>query len=173
MKLTHKSVFMTIICIIAALVCSHGYTAESLTFLGFGLMAQDIGLDTATGGPAVTLLGSNLSDATRSALTAAVDFGAPQPLECGYEIKLDCQTSSDGFAYLEVAWSHDNADFSDTSNLETVAVIDCTASTVAVKVGSFPIRARYAKFALNNQSGGTINSESTALVLTDLFGDQA
>ncbi len=134
---------------------------------------QDIGLDLATGGPAVTLLASNLSTGSVSALTSAVDFGTPTPLECGYEIKLDAQVSAGNYAYLQVAWSHDNTDFSDTSNLETVAVIDCTASTVGVKAGTFPVRARYAKFALSNQSGGTINSAGTALILTDVFGDQA
>jgi len=135
-------------------------------------MAQDIGLDSAAG-PSVTLLGSNVSTGGTSAATPAVDFGDPQPLEIGYEIKLDAQASATGFAFLKVAWSHDNTDFSDSDNLETVASVLCTASTVKVKCGAFALRSRYAKFYLSNESGGTINSASTALVLTDIFGNQA
>lgn len=135
-------------------------------------MAQDTGLDFAAA-PAVTLLGSNVADGAASALTTSVDLGTPAPLEVGYEIKLDCQASADDYAFLQVAWSHDDTDFSDTSNVETVASIDCTASTVAVKCGSFATRGRYLKFRLLNESGGAINSASTALVLFDIFGDQA
>lgn len=135
-------------------------------------MAQDIGLDSAAG-PTVTLLGSNLTTGSQSALTSSVDFGTPSPLEMGFEIKLDSQASSAAFAHIQVAWSHDDTDFSDTSNLETFASIDCTASTVGVKVGSFAIKARYAKFRIDNQSGGTINSASTAMILTDIFGNVA
>lgn len=136
-------------------------------------MAQDIGQDIATTGPTVTLLGSNLSDATTSAVTSAVDFGTPTPNNIHYEMKLDCQASADDLAFLHIVWSHDNTDFSDASNYETVAIADCTASTVTVKSGSFPCRARYAKFYLENQSGGTINSASTALLFWDGFGDFA
>ena len=135
-------------------------------------MAQDIGFDSAAG-PSVTLLGSNLTTGGLSAATSAVDYGDPQPLEIGYEIKLDCQASSTGFAFLKVAWSHDNTDFSDSDNIETVATIQCSASTVKVKCGSFALRSRYAKFYLSNESGGTINSASTALILTDIFVNQA
>lgn len=138
-------------------------------------MPQDIGFDLGTGGPSVTLLGSNLNTATLSALTSAADFGAPTPLETGFELKLDCQASAAGFAYLKAYWSHENTDFSssDPDNGEVVAVVQCKASTVVTLVSTFPMRARYAKFALDNQSGGTINSAGTALALTDLFGDQA
>jgi hypothetical protein len=134
-------------------------------------MAQDIGYDFAAG-PTVTLLSSNLTDASSSALTSAVDFGDPTPVAFGYELKLDGQASADGFAFLEAAWSHDNTDFSDTSNVEIVATVDCTASTVAVKVGASEIKGQYAKFRLRNESGGTINSASTALVLFDIFLNQ-
>lgn len=136
-------------------------------------MAQDLALD-YTAGPSVTLLGGNLSDATTSSATSAVDFGAaPTPPEAGFELKLDCQTSSDALAYLHVVWSHDNSDYSDSSNKETIAVVDCTASTVAIKCGKFTLKARYCKFYLENQSGGTINSASTSLTLWDITGDQA
>ena len=70
-------------------------------------------------------------------------------------------------------WSHDDSDFSDVSNAETVVAVICTASTVAKKVGGFAVKARYAKFQLENQSGGTINSSATALLLFDTFGDIA
>ncbi len=135
-------------------------------------MAQDIGLDLESGGPSVTLLSSNLTDGSESAQTAAADLGTPTPLGVGYELKLDCQASSDGFAFLKVAWSHDNTDFSNADNSEIIAQVDCTASTVVTKSGSFRARSRYVKFSLLNRSGGTINSASTALVLTDEFVNQ-
>lgn len=140
-------------------------------------MAQDVGMDWATSGPSVTLLGSNLSDATLSSATSAVDFGTPTPLAAGFELKLDCQASSDAIAKLIIVWSHDNTDFgvwgSGQLNGDIVAVVDCVASTVVVHVGEFPIKSRYAKFYLQNDSGGTINSSSTALVLWDGFADIA
>lgn len=135
-------------------------------------MAQDIGLDSAAG-PSVTLLGANLATGGLSAATATVDFGAPQPLEIGYTLKLDAQASATGYVFLKIAWSHNNTDFSSSDNTETVASVLCTASTIKTKCGSFALRARYAKFYLQNESGGTINSASTSLALVDLFGDQA
>ncbi len=140
-------------------------------------MAQDVGWDYATSGPAVTLLSSNLSDATISSATSAVDFGTPTPFRCAFELKLDCQASSDATALLIVVWSHDNTDFgiwsTDANNGDIVAVVDCDASTVVVHVGAFDVKARYGKFYLQNDSGGTINSASTALVLWDGFVDVA
>ena len=137
-------------------------------------MAQDIGYNFATG-PTVTLLGSNLADGLSSALTSAVDFGAaPTPVACGAEIKLDCQASGDDFADIEAFWSHDNTDFSDTSNPDVIYSTNCTASTVVIAVTTFAIKARYAKFRIKNNSGGTINtSANTTLFLTDTHYDQA
>lgn len=139
-------------------------------------MAQDGGYDYAAG-PSVTLLGSNVSDGAISAATSAVDFGAPTPFGCGFELKLDCQTSATDWASLIVVWSHDNTDFGVYSatqqNGDRVAVVDCVASTTVVHVGQFPVKARYAKFYLENESGGTINSAGTALVLWDVFADIA
>jgi len=138
-------------------------------------MAQDVGFDRATGGPTVTLLGGNLTTGSISAATSAVDFGDPQPLNCGFELKLDCQASAIEVATLIVVWSHDNTDFGvwavGQANGDIAAIIDCVASTVVPHVGEFPIKARYAKFYLQNDAGGTINSASTALILTDAFGN--
>ena len=135
-------------------------------------MAQDLTVDFSSGST-VTLLGSNLSDGSASAATSAVDFGATAPFGFGFELKLDCQTSSDATATLNIAWSHDNTDFSDSDNYDAVTVVQCTASTVVVKCGAYGVYGRYCKFSLQNDSGGTINSASTALVLTDIAGDQA
>lgn len=140
-------------------------------------MAQDIGFDWATAGPSVTLLGSNLADGSLSSATSAADFGTPTPLECGFELKLDCQASADLFANLWVVWSFDNSDFgvfaSGQNNGQLVTSVNCKASTVVVHVGAFPVMARYAKFYLENNTGGTINSASTALALYDGFIDVA
>ena len=136
-------------------------------------MAQDLGYDFAVG-PTVTLLSADLATGSQSALTATVDFGNPGPLMFGWELILTTLASATGYCFLEVAWSHDNTDFSDTDNMETVTGVKCTASTDKKKIGSFPVRARYAKFRLNNQSGGSIDgtASNTALVLTDIFGNQ-
>ena len=137
-------------------------------------MAQDVGYDFAAG-PTVTLLSADLSDTVTSALTATVDFGDPTPLGFGYELIVTGQGSADEFAFLEVVWSHDNSDFSDENvNFETVTSINCAASADRKKIGSSEIKARYAKFQLNNQTGGTIDgtSSNTALVLFDIFLNQ-
>ena len=138
-------------------------------------MAQDIGYDFAAG-PTVTLLASDLTDGNSSALTSAVDFGvAPTPLGFGFELILTTLTSSVGPCSLEIVWSHDNSDFSDTDNTEVVTVVTTTASTDKKKVGNYPIRARYAKFRLANESGGSIDgtSSNTAVILTDIALDVA
>lgn len=135
-------------------------------------MAQDSGQDFASG-PAVTLLSADLTDGNQSAWTLAVDFGNPAPWGFGYELTLTCGTSASDKCGLQVAWSHDNVKFSDGDNAELVAAVDCAASSDVEKVGSYPVRARYAKFRLDNEAGGTIDgtSSNTALVLTDIFGD--
>lgn len=137
-------------------------------------MAQDIMYDFSAG-PSVTLLTSDLTDGSQSALTAAVDFGNPAPIGFGFKLILTTLTGTTSYCHLEIAWSNDNTDFSDTDNLELVTSVLCTASTDKKRVGSYPIKARYAKFRLNNQSGGTIDgtASNTALVLTDIAIDQA
>ena len=137
-------------------------------------MAQDVGYDFAAG-PTVTLLSADLVDGSQSALTAAVDFGAPTPVAVGFELILTTLTSAVDYCHLEVSWSHDNADFSDTDNVQLVTSVLCTASTDKKIVGSIGVQARYAKFRLNNDSGGSIDgtASNTALILTDVFFDQA
>lgn len=137
-------------------------------------MAQDIGYDFATG-PTVTLISSDVSDGAASALTSSVDFGSPTPIAFGFELILTTLTGATGICSLEIAWSQDDTDFSDTSNLELVVPVDCTASTDVKVCGSYPISARYAKFRLNNDSGGSIDgtASNTALVMWDIFVDQA
>lgn len=137
-------------------------------------MAQDNGQDFASG-PSVTLLSADVSDGNTSTFTSAVDFGNPAPWGFGFELILTCAASADDWCSLEVAWSHDNSTFSDGDNAETVVSVDCTASSDVESVGAYPVRARYAKFRLNNESGGTIDgtASNTALVLTDIYGDLA
>lgn len=137
-------------------------------------MSQDILQDFAAG-PSVTLMSADVTDGNSSALTSSVDFGATAPVEFGYELILTTQASATSFAFLEVAWSHDNTDFSDTDNLEVITAVKCTASTDKKKVGKYPVMARYAQFRIRNESGGTIDgtSSNTALVLTDIAIDQA
>lgn len=136
-------------------------------------MPQDTGYDFAAG-PTVTLLSADLLDGNQSPWTAAVDFGAPTPLGFGYEIILAGLVSADGDCALEVAWSHDNSDFSDNDNGQIIDIVDCTASADAKKVGASVIKARYAKFRLDNQAGGSIDgtASNTALVLWDIFANQ-
>ena len=137
-------------------------------------MAQDTGYDFSAG-PTVTLLSADVTDGASSSFTSAVDFGTPTPLGFGYEIILTCGTGADGTVTLEVAWSHDNTTFSDADNTQVVDYIDCTASSDVEKVGSIVVKARYAKFRITNDSGGTIDgtASNTALTLWDIFADQA
>jgi hypothetical protein len=135
-------------------------------------MAQDSGLDFSAG-PSVTLLSSDLTTGSSSAWTSAVDFGTPTPFGMGYLITLTTLTSATGKAVVEVAWSHDNTAFSDSDNSQIVDIIQCTASTDKTKAGTIALKARYAKFRIVNNSGGTIDgtASNTSLTLYDLFGD--
>jgi len=137
-------------------------------------MTQDIGQDFAAG-PSVTLLSADVTNSSSSSWTSAVDFGTPTPFGFGFELILTCGAGADGACNLEVAWSHDNSSFSDDDNGDYVTTVDCAASTDVEKVGSYPVRARYAKFRIVNSSGGTIDgtSSNTALTLWDIFGDSA
>lgn len=137
-------------------------------------MAQDTGYDFATG-PTVTLLAADLVNGAQSAWTTAVDFGSPAPLGFGFELIVTGLASCIDDAALEIAWSHDNSDFSDDDNGDVVTVINCLASADAKKVGAYAIKARYAKFRLDNQAGGSIDgtSSNTALILSDIFADHA
>lgn len=138
-------------------------------------MAQDLGQDIATGGPSVTFAAADVSDGTNSGLFGTVDFGSPSPVEIAFEWIQTCAASADGPAALHVHWSHDNSTFSDIDNGEPIVIMDCAASTDVEKVGSFPCRARYAKFSLHNESGGSLDNtgSNSALTLWDNFGDQA
>ena len=140
-------------------------------------MAQDITLDFAAG-PSVTLLSADVSDGNASTLTSAVDFGNPGPVDFGFELILTLGAgTATGYVKLNVYWSHDNTDFTDSGGGETVAINgNLTASADNKLVGSYPVRARYAKFNLNNESGGAAvdgTASNTALVLTDIAVNQA
>ena len=136
-------------------------------------MAQDQGYDFAAG-PSVTLLSADVTTGNSSSLTSAVDFGTPTPVGFGYELIITAGAGAIGSVSLEVVWSHDNTDFSDTNNTQYIDSITCTASGDAKKVGATAIKARYAKFRITNNSGGTVDgtASNTALVLTDIFFDQ-
>lgn len=137
-------------------------------------MAQDVGYDFDTG-PTVTLISSDVTTGSASALTATVDFGTPTPVAFGYEWILTTLASADGPVSLEVAWSHDNSDFSDTNNVELVDVMTVAASTDNKKCNSAAIKARYGKFRIKNDSGGSVDgtASNSALVLFDVFYDYA
>ena len=140
-------------------------------------MAQDITLDFAAG-PSVTLLSADVSDGASSSLTSAVDFGSTAPAEFGYELILTLGAgTATGYVALNVYWSHDNADFTDSGGGELVAVnANLTASGDNKLVGSYPVRGRYAKFNIDNESGGAAvdgTASNTALVLTDIAVNQA
>jgi hypothetical protein len=140
-------------------------------------MAQDLGLDFAAG-PSVTLLSADVTDGNAGALTSAVDFGTPGPVEFGYELILTMLSGTvTGSVALRVYWSHDNSDFPDVGSGHVVASnTNLTASADNKIVGSYPVAARYAKFDILNNSGGASvdgTASNTALVLTDIFLDQA
>lgn len=136
-------------------------------------MPQDTGKDFAAG-PTVTLLSADLTDTNASALTATVDLGTPTPVAIGYQLIVTGLTGAVDLAFLEGAWSHDNSNFSDLSNLGVLAFIVCAASADAKKSELFEVQGRYVKFRIDNQSGGTIDgtASNTALVLTDMFYNQ-
>ena len=144
-------------------------------------MAQDVGMDRATAADTVTgafIDTDNPADGAQSGPTSAIDFGAVQPLTAAFELKLDCQASCTDYAMLIAVWSHDNTDYptydhDNEMNGDIVAIVHCKASTVVIFNGEFDVKARYCKFYLHNESGGTINNSSSALLVWDGFADIA
>lgn len=138
-------------------------------------MAQDIGLDIEAAGTEPTMPTADVVDGTTSTLIGSVDFGLPLPLEIAYEWIQACLASAIDFAYLQVMWSHDDMVFSDPANYETVATLQCAASQDVEQAGSFPCRARFAKFQIENQAGGALDftAANSKLEFRDAFGDQA
>jgi len=136
-------------------------------------MAQDVGLDFAAG-PTVTLISADVTDTNVSALTSSVDFGSPGPVAFGFHVILTVGASGVDFCYVEVAWSQDDTTFADLENLEIIASVDCQASVDVEAVGVVPLKGRYAKFRLRNESGGTIDgtASNTELKLFDVFYNQ-
>lgn len=134
------------------------------------MLSEKIALDLTAIGPTVDILNANVSDNTTSAATSAVDFKTPTPLEVGFTIKLNCQTGAFGNAYLKIMWSHNNVDFCDGLNAENIATVKCAQQLVSKKTGTFVVKARYAKFQIQNLSGGTIANSASELKLWDMFG---
>lgn len=139
-------------------------------------MAQDLGFD-VTAGPTVTLTSEDTADGSATTLSGSVNLGNPFPPEIGYEWILTMLSGTvTGYVELRAYWSQDGTDFSDQGSGETVAVNNnLTAAADNKKCGSFPARGQYVKFDFLNESGGAQidgTSSNTALVLTDLFGDQ-
>ncbi len=133
--------------------------------------AQEIGLNLTGSGPTVTLLSSNISNGVTSPATDPVDFGTPTPLEIGFTVQLNCAVSANDTATLKIMWSHDNETYCDNLNAEDIVTVECSQLLTAKKTGSFPVKARYAKFQLLNESGGIIASPFTSLKLWDIFGN--
>ncbi len=136
-------------------------------------MAQDIRIDFSGALTAPALLNANLADGAQSPLTASIDFGEQAPGEVNFRLELDCQSGSVNQASLQVSWSDNNTDFSDTENLDTIYSAKCQASTVVRVVNYFVVKSRYAKFRLDNDSGGAINSANTVFAFVPIAIDQA
>jgi hypothetical protein len=139
-------------------------------------MAQDLGIDQAAG-PSVTILGADVTDGNAGGQTAIVDFGDPAPIEFGYELILTMAAGTvTGYVALRVYWAHDGTNAGAVGTGEVVATNTALASGGDSQInGAYPVKARYAKFDLLNNSGGATldgTASNTALTLYDLFGNQ-
>jgi hypothetical protein len=140
-------------------------------------MAQDLGVD-QTAGPSVTIPTGDVTDTNATSQTAIVNFGNPFPPEMGYELTLTMAAGVvTGYVALRVYWAHDGTNAADVGSGEVVGIDDgLTSGGDSQTNGSFKVKAQYAKFDLLNESGGATldgTASNTALVLYDLFGDQA
>lgn len=143
-------------------------------------MAQDIGLDLETDAGDITMPTADVTDTNTTPIfggvaAAGIDLGTPTPLFVNYEWIQTTLASCVDFIYLQAMWSKDDTDYGDADNAETVAVMQCTASTDKKKIGMFPTRGRYIKFQIENQSGGTLDftASNSDLTISAGFGDQA
>lgn len=143
-------------------------------------MAQDLGQDIATSGPAVVVPTADITDGNASALfggAAAIglDLADPTPLEVAFEWIQTTLAGAVGPAFLYAHWSHNNTIFSDIDNGDLVGVMDCSAAQDVELVGSFIAKGRFFKFSIVNESGGTLDftASNSAILLWDNFGNQA
>ncbi len=138
-------------------------------------MTQDIRLDFADVKAVYLQVGSDPSTGGAIDFSASVDLGDPAPVGLVLELIVTGLTSADGLAFLEFAWSADDSDFSDNSNLDTVMSIDCVASGDAKKVTSIEVKAQFFKARLQNETGGTIDvtTSNTNLKIYPISYDQA
>lgn len=145
-------------------------------------MAQDLGQDIDTAPTdSVIMPTSDVTDGNNTGLfgttaVAGIDLGAaPQPLRIAYNWQQTTLTSAVGPAFLYVHWSLEDTDYSDIDNGELIGVMDCAASTDVELIGDFPVKGRYFKLSIVNESGGTLDftSSNSAIALKENFGDQA
>lgn len=138
-------------------------------------MAQDLGMDFAAG-PAVSGLFGTAITAGTSQTSSAIDLGAVAPGEVGLEIKIVTGTGTPAGNKLwkvSAKWSHDNIDFTDDDLAAEIASATIAASATDIIIVTIPTLARYLKLLVDNdQSTGPDIATTSAIALTDVFGDQ-
>ncbi len=144
-------------------------------------MAQDLGRDIDSAGPAITMPTVDVTDGNNTGLFGGVaavglDLGvAPQPERLAFKWIQTTLAAALGPAFLYAHWSIEDTTFSDIDNGELIGVMDCDASTDVELVGDFLVRARFLKLSIFNESGGTLDftGSNSDIDLQENFGDQA
>ena len=135
-------------------------------------MAEDIrqnfGTDTA-----ITISLDDLADGS-SATSNAIDLGNPGPFALALEAKLDgAGAGATGVCAIHAQWSNDNTDFSDSGNDLLIGVVQMNGTTAVIKVLNVPVRARYLKLRVANDSGAALAASGNTLRYVPLSVDQA
>ena len=145
-------------------------------------MAQDLGQDIHSAPTdSVVMPTSDVTDTNNTGLfgkaaAAGLDLGAGSlPLRMAYNLQLTMGAAAVGPCFIYVHWSLEDTDYSDLQNGELIGVMQCSASTDVELIGDFPVKARYFKLSIFNESGGPIDftSSNSAMTLLESYGDQA
>lgn len=96
-----------------------------------------------------------------SATSDAIDLGSPGPFAIAVEAKLDgASASNTGRCPIYAKWSLDDSDYPDDGNDALVGSVAMNGAAAVVKSLSVPVRARYLKVRVANESGDALASGS-------------
>jgi hypothetical protein len=125
-------------------------------------MAEDIRQNFGTE-QSVTITGLDGLANGSSAVSNAIDLGSPGPFAITLKAELEgASASNTGTCDIYLKWSHDNAKFPDDGNDALVGVVQMNGAAGVIRSLSVPVRARYLKVRVENNSGAALVSGSPA-----------
>lgn len=122
----------------------------------------------------VTATGLQALANAAAATTDTVDLGNPGPFALALEAKLMCTGSTaTGNVDVYAKYSHDNSDFSDSSNDLLVGTVRIAGATQGLKIMAIPVHAQYLKLRFSNNIAGPLATGGHSLTFKPVSVDQA